>query len=48
MGYLLLRLFRVGVLLALLVWAVEAGDLSNRARAFVETRLAGWGEPVDR
>jgi len=48
MGRLLLRLFRVAILIGALAWAIEAGDLSQQARGFVESQLAGWSQAVDR
>lgn len=44
----LLRLFRLGVAVALVAWMVEALDLSRAAGEFVETALAAWSQPFDR
>ncbi len=48
MERLLLRMFRLALVIAALVWVVEAGNLSRQARGFVETQLAGWGRSIER
>jgi hypothetical protein len=44
----LLRLFRLGILVALLGWAVEAVDVSQSANAFFQTALANWDQSFGR
>jgi hypothetical protein len=48
MERLVLRLFRLAIVIGLLTWAVESGDLSQRARAFVETAVANVGHSIER
>lgn len=42
----LLSIFRVAAIAGALAWAITAGDLSQQARGFVETRLAGWNQSI--
>ncbi len=48
MTHWLLALFRAAVLIRVLAWAVEAGDLAQHARGYVETTVAGWNLPTGR
>jgi hypothetical protein len=48
MSHWLLPFFRVALIIGVLAWAVEAGDLSQQARGFVETHLPGWGHTIGR
>ena len=43
-----LRLFRLGVLIGLVAWASECLDLSHSVSAFVETALADFSQRFDR
>ena len=47
-GRVILRLFRLAVVIALLAWAVKTLDLSRAAGNFVETALASWSQSFDR
>ena len=44
----LLRAFRWVLVAGAVLWVAEFGDLSLRARAFVDTALAGWTQPAER
>jgi hypothetical protein len=48
MERLLLRMFRLAIVVGALLWVVEAGDLSQQAQGFVETQLAGWSRSIER
>jgi hypothetical protein len=48
MERLLLRMFRLAIVVGALVWVVEAGDLSRQAQGFVETVFGAWGQSGDR
>ncbi len=48
MTHWLLRMFRLAVVIGVLAWAVETGDLSEQARGFVETAFGTWTQSIGR
>jgi hypothetical protein len=44
----LLRLFRVAVMLGLLAWAAECLNLSHSLSELVQTKLADWPRTLNR
>jgi hypothetical protein len=45
---LVLRIFRLTIVIGVLAWAIMAGDLSQRARGFVATALGSWDQSIER
>ena len=44
----LLRLFRVAVVVGLLAWAAECLNLSHSLSEFVQTQLSDWPQALNR
>ena len=44
----LLRVFRLAIVIGVLAWAIETGDLSDQARAFVDGAFGSWSQSIGR
>jgi hypothetical protein len=48
MGRRVLRAFRLAIVIGMLAWAIETGDLSGQARAFVDDAFGSWSQSFVR
>ncbi len=44
----ILRVFRLAIVMGVLAWAIETGDLSEQARAFVDDAMGSWSQSFER
>jgi len=44
----ILRMFRLAIVMGVLAWAIETGDLSGQARAFVDDAVGSWSQSFER
>ena len=44
----ILRMFRLAIVMGVLAWAIETGNLSEQARAFVDDAVGSWGQSFQR
>jgi hypothetical protein len=43
-----LRVFRLAIVMGVLAWAIETGNLSEQARAFVDDAVGSWSQSFQR